>query len=109
MKKKMIVTVVFCIVILGLLSTSTVHAAYNWYTCTVDATGQGDGVVYIALTDSAAAFTQKWFSVSSADVTTANRFLAAAMTAISTGYKVQIYGDPSLGTPLISRLYLMNN
>jgi len=105
----MIVTVVFCVLILGLLSTSTVHAAYDWYTCTVVASGQGDGVVYIALTDSAAAFTEKWFAVSSADVTTANRFLAAAMTAISTGYKVQIYGDPSLASPRVSRLYLMNN
>ena len=104
----MIVTVVFCVLVFGLLSTSTVLAAPNWYTCTVVSTGQGDGVIYVALTDSGAAFTDKWFSVASADVTSANRFLAAALTAISSEKKVLVYGDAALAVPQIARLYILN-
>ena len=111
MKKKMMAAVVLSVLILGLLSTSTVHAAYSFFVCTVVATGQGSGVIYVALTDTAAtpAFTAKWFSVNAADVTSANRFLATALTAISSGNKVYVYTDPSLaGEPPLSRLYLLN-
>lgn len=108
MKQKVVFAIVLSLLILGFLSTKTVHAAYGWYMCTVVATGQGSGNVYIALTDDGGAFTQKWFTVPSADVTSANRYLALALTAISTEKKLRIYTDPALATPNISTAYLYN-
>jgi len=108
MKKKVIFAVVLSVLLLGFLSTKTVHAAYGWYMCTVVATGQGGGSVYVELTDDGGAFSQMWFVVPAADVTTSNRYLALALTALSADKKLRIYTDPAMANPIISIAYLYN-
>lgn len=107
MKKKMIVAVVLLVLILGSLSTSTVYAAKAWYTCTIVLVG-GDGTsVELNLTDAGGAFSGKSFDTP-ADVTSANRFLATALTALSAGKKIMVYVDPLDGTyPSISGMYII--
>lgn len=109
MKKKMIFTVVLSMLILGFLSTSTVHAVETWYTCTVNLAGTGAGYIVVNLTDDGNAFIGKSFYLSSPDATTGNRFMATALTAMSAGKKVMVYVDPLVGVyPIISNVYVIN-
>lgn len=89
MKRKAFVLVAVLSVFI-LFGISEVNAA--WYTCDVTGTGAAGSSVLVRLTDTAAtpAFTNKWFSTNSANVTETNRVLACLLTAMSLEKTVMI-------------------
>ena len=83
-------------------------AAPRWFICTVSRAGVTEaGTMFIRVTDTAnnPAFTNRFFSVVKS---VQKEMLAVAITAITTGVKVQLMVDPdAAGIPPINRIYLM--
>ena len=106
-KKTFVLAAVLSIVILLGASGSEVNAA--WYTCTVDSIGPAGDQVMVKLTDAAGtAFTGKWFTTGSSNVTVTNRYLATMLTAMSLGKNVMISVTDLVPTyPMILNLYLV--
>ena len=68
--------------------------AAGWFTCNVHRTGPGWGNVYLRLSSSS--FTQRWFR---AQATQKKEILAAGLTALSAGKKVQVYVTGTAPSP----------
>ena len=82
-----------------------VALAAGWFTCKVHKTGPGWSNVYMSLSSSS--FTQRWFRARS-DLK--KEILAAGLTAISSGKKVQVYVTRTSFTPYgeIRACYVLN-
>jgi hypothetical protein len=92
--KKIQLMAVLALSIMALL-VAPVHAAPDWFVCSVEEVGPGGAsTVYIRLTDSSAppAFVGTWFQ---AKVGREKEFLAMALTAMTNNLTVRVYTDPS--------------
>lgn len=92
MKKALVVAL--C-VMLGVAMVAPANAAFTYFTCTVSATGGiSNGSVYAILTDAATPSTFGPIQLTLDNSTgQANQYLAAALTAWSTGGKVRVLAN----------------
>ena len=114
MKKRLLV-ILAALSVVVFLGASAANA--EWYTCEVTGTGTAASSVMVRLTHTPAAgdtsatvaFTNKWFTTNTANVTETNRILAALLTAMSLEKKVTISvaGITAPPTyPVIANFYL---
>lgn len=95
MKKGLVVAL--CLMLgVAVFSIGTANAAFTYFTCTISAAGGiSNGNAYVILTDVGATFTDTYLVLDNS-TSQANQFLAAALTAWSTGGKVKVL----LNTPV---------
>lgn len=107
MKTRRVMAMLLVAGMLGFSSMSA-SAAEAWYTCDVNQVGQGWGVLYFQLTDTAGvpAFTEKW-ALGPTDATQANRALAIALTAVNGAFTAYVKFDASISYPTIKAFYLI--
>jgi hypothetical protein len=106
--KKKVAIVVLVMVLASLLAASTSFAAI-YVVCNVNATGQAGTGPAVNLTDTAATpqwTGARWFSL---DPAIANTCLAAALTAISSGYRVYCKIDSNVLGATVRYLYVMTD
>jgi hypothetical protein len=105
MKTKVIATILGIVFCAAFLCATHASAESGWYSCTVDQVGPGGGKVYIMVSDTANTpeFTKKWCKCPDEFK---NQMLAVALTAMTNDQTIQIYVDPSIRYPEISRMYL---
>lgn len=99
---KKIVLVIMVLSVLATLGAPSVQAA-AWYTCTVNQTGLSTTNSLVMLTQTSAAFTNRWFILPAAQ---ANQMLAVALTAMSSGMHVAVFTN-SAQYSTISTMYLV--
>lgn len=105
MEKKKIGLIVLAVLVVTALYTAPAGAAYAWYTCEVVQAGPGGNTVYVMLTDTGGAFTDKWFQAYSSAM--ANAQLATALTALTTGQQVYVRADAVPSTGSLFAIYLL--
>jgi len=94
MRNRKIGLMVLAVLIATALFTTSVRAADGFYTCAVKGAGpKNDGSVYILLSDTKGQFPDQWFRAVSGQE---SRQLATALTAMTNGWNVIIYTDPTL-------------
>jgi hypothetical protein len=103
MKRKGLM-MVLCVMLLLVVAVGTAQAGY--YTCTVDKAGAFGTLYLVSLTDTA--LSPGWVGTQFFVIPTAgqNAFLAAALTAWSTGGKVQVWLDATV--PFTTMVVLMS-
>jgi hypothetical protein len=105
--KKLILTFIFALTLIGLFPLSS-SAAPGWWTVTVKQIGPAsDGRIYVMLTDTQwGYFTNQWF-VCNADTET--RQMAVILTAMTNDLPIQIYADASqseISNRIIINMYM---
>jgi hypothetical protein len=103
-KKPFILLLAALIVVTFFTLKSETQAAEAWYTAAVVMAGPGWGATFICLTSSGN-FTNKYMLTRSDQ---SKDQLAVALTAISLGKYVMVYADPTLGTPTVQAIYIVN-
>jgi len=103
-KKPFILLLAALVVITFFTLKSETQAAEAWYTATIVNAGPGWGATFICLTSSGN-FTNKYMVTRSDQP---KDQLAVALTAISLGKSVMVYADPTLATPTVQAIYIVN-
>lgn len=105
MKKKMVL-IILAVSLIATLGIATAQA--DWFSANVKMTGASGANSMVMLTDLGGAFTNRWFVL---DPVNANKQLATALTAISSGIKIQV-SFVAAGVPVqysaVSAFYLDN-
>jgi len=99
MKKRFFLVAMLSIVILLSVSINPANAALQWYNnCVVGAVGSQSGIPLIYASGGDQSLPANYYSLGSGtSATEMNQFMATALTAISTGAKIQILVDISDG------------
>ena len=104
--KYFFLAVLFC---LGLaLIAPAAHAGQQWYVCSIVKVGQSGGRDYVQLThvpnEGAAAFTARYFKLPAEK---AREMLAVALSAVTGGFKVEVYVDGQIEYSDLYAMYLL--
>ncbi len=104
MKKLLFVLAFVCV---AAVSSNACFAADTFYYCTVTMCGPGPAAdqVYVALTDTAGSFSQRWFVANTAR---AKEMLATAMLAVANGKQVQVGLPSTVAYSTINSMFFVN-
>jgi len=84
------------------------HAGQQWYVCSIVKVGQSGGRDYVQLThvpnEGAAAFTARYFKLPAEK---AREMLAVALSAVTGGFKVEVYVDGQIEYSDLYAMYLL--
>lgn len=108
MRNRKIGLMVLAVLIATALFTTSAIAAAGFYTCTVKGAGPGWGATYVLLEDTKGQFSTQWFKTASG---MESKQLATALTAMTNGWTVLIYSDPTLTQEnrILSVMYVYKN
>lgn len=93
-----------------LLSGSEAQAGQQWYVCSIVKVGQSGGKDYLQLTHvptlGSPAFTARFFRLPAEK---AKEMLAVALSAVTSGFKVEVYLDAQVEYSEVYAIYLIPN